>query len=127
MKRLLRFAAIVAGLGAAAWLVKDRLLPTPSPPVGPAPSFRSAPPEATPRPAPAPEPTVPAAPTAAATDDLTEIKGIGPVYAERLAGAGITTFGALAGADPAGLAATVEVREDQAASWIEQAAARTTS
>jgi hypothetical protein len=120
MKRFLRFAAIIAGLGAAAWLVKDRLLPTPAPPVGPPPPFRAPPPEPTPS-----QPPPPSASTGG-PDDLTRIKGIGPVYSDRLAASGISSFAALAAAEAAGLAAELDVREEQVASWIEQAKARDT-
>lgn len=51
---------------------------------------------------PAAKPETAKAPAAAAPakDDLTDIKGIGPVFARRLAEAGITTFAELAQASP---------------------------
>ncbi|MBP8948744.1 MAG: hypothetical protein KBG73_07865 [Candidatus Promineofilum sp.] len=70
----------------------------------------------------------PATRTAAATlaaDDLTEIKGIGPVFAERLRQAGITTFADVAQASADQLRevthATSVANPDE---WIEQAKAR---
>jgi predicted flap endonuclease-1-like 5' DNA nuclease len=57
---------------------------------------------------------------APAQDDLSEIKGIGPVYAAKLEALGIRTFADLAGADPAKLAEEFDPRaavED----WITEA------
>lgn len=60
-----------------------------------------------------------------AADDLTEIKGIGPVFAERLRQAGITTFADVAKASADQLRevthATSVANPDE---WIEQAQAR---
>ena len=57
-------------------------------------------------------------------DDLTEIKGIGPVFASRLATAGIGRFAILAAAEPKEVALAAGVREWQNADiddWIAQA------
>jgi large subunit ribosomal protein L21 len=78
---------------------------------------------------PAPAQPAPAATTRAATaksakakDDLTEIKGIGPTFAGRLAEAGITTFADLAKASPDHLRevtnATAVASPEE---WIEEA------
>ena len=56
------------------------------------------------------------------TDNLAEVRGIGPVYRARLAAAGIPTFAALAAADPAAVAEVSGVTEERAADWIAQAA-----
>lgn len=59
-------------------------------------------------------------------DDFTQIKGIGPAYAARLAEAGITTYADLSAIGPEDLANVVDVREWQnvdTAAWI--AAAQT--
>ncbi len=118
MKKLIRIAVLVAALAAVAWLIKDRLVPAPEPVVEP-PPFRPHPPP--PPPAPAP----PAPGSAAATppaDDLTEISGIGPTLAERLAALGVTTFASLAAADAAALAADLAgAGESQIENWISQA------
>ena len=70
------------------------------------------------------EPVTRAAATLAA-DDLTEIKGIGPVFAERLRQAGITTFADVAGTSADQLRevthATSVANPDE---WIAQAKAR---
>ncbi len=50
-----------------------------------------------------------------------EIKGIGPAYAERLAGIDIETVGDLAGADAAAVAEGASVGEKRAATWIDRA------
>jgi predicted flap endonuclease-1-like 5' DNA nuclease len=103
LKTFLRLAGLVVGLGAAAWALRNRLLPAPAIPEGPPPRFRTSP------------------PATAAPDDLTVIKGIGPVYAERLVAAGFDTFAALAsaGAEAAGNAAGVS--SDTARKWVKSA------
>jgi hypothetical protein len=53
-----------------------------------------------------------------AKDDLTEIKGVGPTYASRLAEVGILTFADLAKADAAKVAEVAKVSEKVAGSWI---------
>ena len=50
-----------------------------------------------------------------------EIKGIGPAYAERLAGIGIETIDELAEADAAAVAEETSVGEKRAATWIDRA------
>ena len=73
---------------------------------------------------PKPVATPTTAPTASKPDDLTEIKGIGPTFARRLAEAGITTFAAVAAASPDFLRevtkATAVAKPDE---WIAQARA----
>lgn len=59
-------------------------------------------------------------------DDLTAIRGIGPVYARRLQNAGIATFAALAAQEPEKIGQIVQIKMWQAASpaeWIAQAKA----
>jgi len=58
-------------------------------------------------------------------DDLTEIKGIGKVYADRLAAGGVRTFGALAELAADELTALLHLPESRLANaqgWIDQAA-----
>ena len=62
--------------------------------------------------------------TPAANDDLTRIKGIGPVFAERLRQAGIDSFAAVAVASPDALRNAVKAAAWQNVdpeSWIEEA------
>jgi predicted flap endonuclease-1-like 5' DNA nuclease len=108
LKQVLRIGGVVVGLGAAVWALRDKLLPAPGIPDEPPPRFRTN----------APGPAV-------AADDLTQVKGIGPVYAERLVDAGITTFAELADADVAAVAGAARVSESVAESWLEQAASHT--
>ena len=115
MKRLARIGGMVMGIGAGIiaglWLLKDKITGPPQTTVAPdeAPKFRVAPP-------------APEAPVAAQPDDLTEVKGIGPVFSARLAEAGITTFAGLAAADAAAIAETIGARDSQVEDWIGQAA-----
>lgn len=61
------------------------------------------------------EPSQPAAPS------LTDISGIGPVYATRLASAGIHTIEQLADADPNKVAEAADVPLTRAEKWVESA------
>lgn len=103
IKQFLRIGGVIVGLGAAVWALRDKLLPAPEIPDGPPPRFRTGE-------SPAPS-----------TDDLTMVKGIGPVYAERLTEAGITSFAALASADTTTVSEAAGISESTAASWMEQA------
>ena len=104
-KTFLRVAGVVVGLGAAAWALRDKLLPAPAIPDGPPPRFRTSESQSAPS-----EP-----------DDLTAIKGIGPVYAERLVAAGIDSFAALAAAAPESAGDAAGVSADTATSWVKSA------
>lgn len=108
LKQLLRIGGIVIGLGATVWALRDRLLPAPDIPDGPPPRFRTG------------------ADTTSddgdAGSDLTAVRGIGPVYAERLKRNGITTYHDLASADPAVISEQIDVAEATVSGWIGQAA-----
>lgn len=65
--------------------------------------------------------TTPEGATAEADADLIDIKGIGPVYRQRLAKAGIDSFDELVEAGAAKVAAVTGVEETAAADWIAQA------
>lgn len=121
MKKLIRILGLAAGVVAVVWLTRDRLLPTPSVSTQEPPAFRHH--EPTPPPAATP-PDKSVAPATAAADDLTAIKGIGPVRAGHFTEAGITTFAALAAADPATIADELDVSESAAAGWVAEAASR---
>lgn len=57
------------------------------------------------------------------SDPVTELNGIGPAYADRLAGQGIETVGELAAADAAAVAAETDLGEKRVEDWISQAKA----
>lgn len=116
MKKLVRLITTLAGLAVLAYVLRDRLIQLTAPREPELPHFR-------------PMPAVPPAShdtgtTAAAPDDLTEIKGIGPVYSSRLADAGITTFGQLAAGEAGAIADLLDVSESRVADWIGQAQKR---
>lgn len=111
-KTFIRFAGVVIGLGAAAWALRDRLLPAPEIHDEPPPRFREVSTE---------DAGAVSDEGDAASDDLTEIKGIGPVTAGKLADAGVTTFSELAAADVGAVSELVGTSETAAARWIEAA------
>jgi predicted flap endonuclease-1-like 5' DNA nuclease len=92
--------AVIAGL---LWLLKGRVSGPPRIPLD------------------EPSPFRPSVPEAAGADDLSEVKGIGPVYAARLADAGIDGFAALAAASAETVAESAGVSERMAIDWISQA------
>lgn len=119
MKKLFKLVSLAAFAAGVTWMLRDQLVPKPNQPTSQPPPFRSPP---------APSNTQPAtqAPTAteasfALQDDLTAVNGIGPVYAKRLAGAGVNSFSDLAGADAAELAALTDLNRDRIADWIRKA------
>ena len=59
-------------------------------------------------------------------DDLTAIKGIGPVFAARLTEVGITSFRTLANADPHVIASATKASPAAVEEWITQASGRIT-
>jgi len=113
MRRITKLGGYVIGIGAGAaaviWLVKDRLLGPETTPAGhdDSPAFRVAPD----RPSPA----------TTSDADLSEVKGIGPVYRARLEQAGIASCSDLASATPAAIATAAEVPEEKAKDWVRQA------
>ncbi|NIA25237.1 MAG: hypothetical protein GWP04_06675 [Gammaproteobacteria bacterium] len=104
MKRLMKVTGFLAGLGAAVWLMRDRLISLALPREPEPPTFR-----------------VDAAPAA---DDLTVISGVGDVFASRLRQHGITTLQALAQANPVTLAEQLDAPLSRVEGWIAEAAQR---
>ena len=104
VKNAIRIVGVLAGLAAAAWALRERMLPDPHPPTDTHARFRTG--------------------TVLTGDDLTVIKGIGPAFAGRLNEAGIDTFDALANNDPASIAEIAKTTETVAARWIASAAER---
>ncbi len=116
----LRLLGVVALAWAIVWLTREHLLPTPKVSHEPPPHYRSTPP-----PPPTPRPSTSAGDrNEMAPDDLTEITGIGPVFAARLAAVGVDTFRGLSEMDTTTLADTVGTSPTAAADWVSQARAR---
>ena len=115
MKKFFKLITLVAFVAGITWVLRDQLLPGPEAPTSHPPAFRN-PTSLAEKPQ--------AVPTGAGTavDDLTEVNGIGPVYAKKLSELGVTSFGALAAADAADLAARSEIARDRIADWINKAA-----
>lgn len=70
---------------------------------------------------PAPPPSEPLAVADDATPAITEVSGIGPVYATRLGSHGLSTLADLADASPEKVAAAAQVGIGRAEGWIEAA------
>ncbi len=104
MKRLAKLLGFLGGLAAVGWAMRDRLITIAAPKEPTPPTFRVAQP--------------------ATSNDLTEITGIGPVFAARLAQNGIRSFSDLAAAQTEKVATAAGVPETKAADWIDQAATR---
>jgi predicted flap endonuclease-1-like 5' DNA nuclease len=110
VKRLARIVGLLGGLGAVLWAMRDRLVSVAIPREPQPPAFR------VPEPTPAPPPP--------SDGSITDISGIGPVYANRLTTAGIGTLADLAQADAGTVAEAAKVPLSRAEAWIEAASAR---
>ncbi|MCP4303838.1 MAG: hypothetical protein GY788_02950 [bacterium] len=107
IRKLFRFAALVALASAIVWLTREHLLPTPRVSHEPAPHYRSTPP-----------------PPQAVPDDLTAIKGIGPAYARKLTDLGIKSFRGLSELAPDAVADDLGTSPGTVAGWVAQARSR---
>jgi len=119
MKKLFKLISLAAFAAGIAWMLRDQLLPGPQEPTAHPPPFRNPPPppeEAKPAPA-----AKPSGDAFKLQDDLTAVNGIGPVYAKRLAGAGIKSFSDLSKADAEDLANRTDLPRDRVADWIRKA------
>ena len=113
MKRVLRLLTVAGAVAGAVWYSRQSTQPEPAANSGEwlaRPNLKA----------------VPDVSRAAGTDDLTEIKGIGPKYAQQLADLDITSFAALAAADPTALADSFEARA-RVEDWIAAAKDRATA
>jgi hypothetical protein len=110
MKKALRFIGVLAGLGTVIWVMRDRFISLALPREPDPPIFRVAP------------QTPPAGQTASQQDDLTIVKGVGPVYAARLQDSGISSLAGLAAAQAETLSATIDVPVGRVSAWIDEAA-----
>lgn len=100
MKRFGRILGILGAIGAIIWAMRDRFVSLTVPREPEPPSFRPAPPGSETPSARPPVAEPQSSPRSdAEPDDLTAVNGIGPVFAQRLSEAGITTFGQLAATD----------------------------
>jgi predicted flap endonuclease-1-like 5' DNA nuclease len=124
--KLLRLAGLIALATAIVWLTREHLLPTPRVSHEPPPHYRSTPPPPDEEAAPPEEATqaMREQTPRATPDDLTAIKGIGPVFAARFEEMGVTSFGELAEQDPQAVADAVGTSTQAARDWITQAQAR---
>lgn len=100
MRRLVKVIGLVGGIAALVWAIRDRFISVaisrePEPP-----TFRR---------------------HRAASSDVDQIDGIGPVFASRLAAAGLGTIASLASATPDSVSEAAGVSVARARSWIEQA------
>jgi large subunit ribosomal protein L21 len=102
MKKIARLLGVFGGIAAVAWAMRDRFVSIAAPREPEAPTFRVI--------------TNPSPPA-----DLTQVVGIGPVFARRLMESGITTFAELAAAPPGRIADATGVPEARVSDWIEQA------
>ena len=113
MNKLAKVLGIAGGVAAVIWAIRDRFITVTAPREPEPPTFRVV----------TPPLRTPAPPAGAdGSDDLTAIKGGGPVTAGRLREAGIGTVEALVGADPDALAAATGLAADRIRTWQETAA-----
>lgn len=100
MKRFVKVLGIIGAIGAIVWAMRDRFISLTVPKEPEPPAFRNPPPPpagTSAAEAPPPQNSADVSPTEIGEpDDLTAVKGIGPVFAERLSASGITTFAELA-------------------------------
>lgn len=108
MKRLARALGVLGGLAAVVWAMRERFISIAAPREPEPPSFR-----VITAPGKPPKPVEP--------DDLTEVNGIGPVFARRLMEGGISTFAQLAAAQTERVMELTGVHESRASDWVEQA------
>ena len=111
MKGAIRIIGLVGAAVAILWAMRDRLISIAAPADPEPPRFRVIPPAD-----PTPGPT--------SDDDLTEISGIGPVFAARLREAGITTFAGLVQAGSEEVAEVTGAADSRVEDWLGQASAR---
>lgn len=110
MRRIARILGLLGGLGAILWAMRDRLVSVALPREPQVPAFR------------VPEPRTTDEPEDDAGQEpvtsVTNVTGIGPVYATRLAAAGINSITDLAEAAPEAVAEAAQVPVSKATSWV---------
>lgn len=117
VRRIARILGVLGGLGAILWAMRDRLVSVALPREPQLPAFRvpDSPPASADE---APKDTQEETET---SPSVTDVSGIGPVYATRLAAAGIDSLADLAKAEVSVVAESAEVPESKAAAWVEEA------
>jgi hypothetical protein len=125
MNRFIRVLGIIGAVGAVIWAMRDRFVSLTVPREPEPPAFRTPSPHSPARAGrPSDQPAGTDATTGAEPDDLTEVNGIGPVFAQRLADAGITTYAALAGMTEEQLTETLGSRLGKTDSILDEARRR---
>lgn len=123
MKRIAPIIGILGGIGAILWAMRDRLVSVAIPREPQPPALR-VPDRSVPRTADStPPPTEEREGEAPPAQSVTDVTGIGPVYATRLEAAGIATLSDLARSTAETAAAAAEVPVSRATGWIESAQA----
>lgn len=112
MKKLVKAALAGIGLSAAAWALRERFVRIPPPPDVEHPPFRTGAIEAA-------APTATPTPTAS-SDDLTNINGVGPVYARRLVESGIASFSEFFKTSSDVLTDVTGASNDKVEQWLSQ-------
>lgn len=102
MKRVAKVIGLIGGALAVVWAMRDRFISVGTPREHQPPHFKS------------PEPTD--------SPPVDAIEGIGPVFAKRLAEAGISNVASLASASPDQVAEAASVSAARARNWIDLAA-----
>lgn len=111
MKSTAKVIGLIGAAIAILWAMRDRLISIAAPSEPEPPKFRVIPPaDQTPGPT--------------SDDDLTDINGIGPVFAARLRDAGITTFAGLVDAGSERIADITGAADSRVEDWLGQASAR---
>lgn len=111
MKKILKVISVGAGIAVATWALRDRLVRIPEPVDTKHPQFRTG--------------HTPAhdagADDGADIDDLTSIRGVGPVYARRLVESGIASFSEFFKTASGSLEEITGASSDKVNNWLEQA------
>lgn len=122
VKRIARIIGVLGGIGAIVWAVRDRLVSVAIPREPQPPALRA--PDRPIRPTADQEPpAMEEQQEEPPAQSVTDVTGIGPVYATRLEAAGIATLSDLARNEAETVAEAAEVPVSRAAGWVESAQA----
>ena len=112
MKKLVKTALAGLGISVAAWALRDRLVRIPPPPDVEHPPFRAGNTESS--------NAADLTPTNSAPDDLTNINGVGPVYARRLIESGVASFSEFFKTSSELLGEVTGASNDKVEHWLSQ-------